>query len=130
VKSLREHQDQATRNQDVYRDLGGTSAKYCEWAFVALFYSAVHAANSYLVSLPQPPIVKSHDDRRQALKNAAGGVAAAMYWQLYETSKQARYECARFSDVQLAFYEKKALVTFPSRLGLVPPPPTTTPSTS
>jgi hypothetical protein len=113
VPSPREHDEQARRNEDFYRnDLGGSDATRPEWAMTALFYTAVHLIAAFMAR--QRPFLASRGVQklprqhveRVALLDRYWPTLAGLYRALEGWSRSARYDCARFSPEELKAAEK------------------------
>jgi hypothetical protein len=88
-----EHIDQAERNEAAAQAL--QAGAHYDWAITTLFYAALHLVDAY-----------NHPNRAVGHPKRMAYVAAdvnllqvyAHYRELYNRSRDARYECVRFTD--------------------------------
>jgi hypothetical protein len=98
-------QDHLARAKDChhfYLELGGRNAVRPEWAVVALFYSALHYIQAFLIMKGHRP--KRHETRSDLLRRQWPAIAAA-YEQLYVKSRHARYELVSPTPNELTLCE-------------------------
>ncbi len=108
MPSANAHSEQASYNEDVYRELGGVGAVRSDWALTVLFYVAVHEIQAFLVrqgAHPPPGRGWDHTARKSVLRaNPDWQQLGALLERFLDQSARARYECWRpaTKDLQLA----------------------------
>ena len=86
-----EHVTRSVENLLLKNQIRGIQANTREWRVTILYYSALHAIQAVLCTLPEPP--KLHFDRKGKIKHHSelktiGGI----YETLEEMSRRARYD--------------------------------------
>src|SRR5437660_26588 len=96
MASTAQHVDQAERNERLYRLLQQDQAGWTDWQITALFYSAVHYVDAYLVSIGEPE-PRSHEARALAIARIQllRQSVAIHFTALKDFSRDARYNLAR-----------------------------------
>lgn len=98
MPTRQEHLAQAEHNEALSQRLEIT--RYTDWAVTALFYSALHLIDAYLLALGMDP--KDHAERlRQVASAAALRPVWLRYRNLLDWSIDARYECLPFTTGQV-----------------------------
>lgn len=64
--SPQDHRNQARANEQFYQSLGGQNAQFTQWAMAALFYTALHEVQAFLIAHGQRPA--DHRERRAVLR--------------------------------------------------------------
>jgi hypothetical protein len=111
MASAAAHEQQASRNRDFYKEIGGRNTPWPEWALAALFYAAVHEVQALIVrknwrlQRKDGPsrFPSDHNERLRVIKRECPQIETD-YRSLKQWSEDARYECRPFSpgNVQLA----------------------------
>jgi uncharacterized protein (UPF0332 family) len=100
--SAAEHQSWAQQNEAFYQHIGGSHSQWPDWAMSALFYAAVHEIQAALVASSSRP--RDHKERMVILREK-WPTLGTLYETLFTRSRQARYECHRHSQADLALAE-------------------------
>jgi uncharacterized protein (UPF0332 family) len=114
LPSVTDHSEQELRNWKFYERIDGQKAVYSEWAMTIIFYAAVHKVQACLEQMGRNP--RDHAARQMELRAAGKKSAADTYLQLYNASRDARYQCHRYTQQNLASYEELARRTLQSQL--------------
>ena len=113
MASEQQHIVQAARNQEVAELLA--TGGYHDWAITALFYSAMHLIQAYLVQSGRT--ANSHWQRRQWIRNLTElRPVLAAFDELQAYSENARYECRNFSQSEFEVAESESYRTVVSHL--------------
>ena len=94
-----EHIDWAERNERFAESLDRSDPSGAAWAITAVFYAALHYVDAYFVShsLGRPA---NHSQRDSRIGDSADlGAVYPMYRRLKDMSQQARYELARYTEI-------------------------------
>lgn len=98
------HRKQAEENERFYHEvLGGQNTAWPKWGMVALFYTAVHELQAFMVERGQAP--QDHAGRKAVLRKnkfQLGTHLAQQYQALRKSSENARYELWRPTRTDLA----------------------------
>ena len=95
-----EHLKQAEHNETLYAYLDSMSPTYTDWQVTCLFYAALHYVDAYLDTqgIPRP---KGHPIRNSRVLQHLSGIYDD-YYELYERSRDARYDLIGFSAEDVA----------------------------
>lgn len=97
-----QHDEQARDNLDLYEHLAAIN-RHLDWALTALFYSAVHYIDAFL--LPENP--RSHRRRNEIISRRPElNAVYRNYRLLLDRSRETRYECFDPTPHQLRSYRE------------------------
>ena len=111
MASAKEHRAWAKRTEAFYNSLGGAQAKDAEWAMTALFYTALHEIQAFLVSRASTlsaagiAVPWGHKERREVLSQRYGKLAP-LYDRFLDLDRQGRYDCIVPTEDDLKDAEK------------------------
>ena len=111
----RTHLNRAIENEQFADSLNSSSSLETDWAITALFYSAVHYVDAYLVVARSKPI--DHQERERMIeRNGTLSGIFMPYRELKRMSRAARYDIAAYGPRELAkakrlLGEIKAVIT-------------------
>lgn len=106
--SPQDHRNQARTNERFYQALGDRNAQYPQWAMVALFYTALHEVQAFLIAHGQRP--DSHRERKAVLRRnrfQLGNDIGRHYRQLRQWSEDARYRLWQPTSADLQQAEQR-----------------------
>jgi hypothetical protein len=115
VPHSRTHLSRAIENEQFADSLNSSSSLETDWAITALFYSAVHYVDAYLVVARSKPI--DHQERERMIeRNGTLSGIFMPYRELKRMSRAARYDIASYGPRELAkakrlLGEIKAVIT-------------------
>lgn len=109
----KQHLQQALRNSNVKKELGGIKSKYPEWIITLSFYEAIHkieAVFSIMPSVRHTELQKKSGEsasraRWRLVKNNFSRKTLDAYFALEQASKATRYLLNGYSD----YYSKSAV---------------------
>ena len=115
MPSRQEHLDKWRHNEGLSRqlDLG----PYQDWSVTTMFYAALHLVEAYFASQTPPVQTHSHVSRNKIVQSDAN---LAPVWQdyleLYDRSRDARYDCLPFSAAVVSAIRQQTFEPFKRHL--------------
>jgi|GEM_PF-438932 hypothetical protein len=122
------HIRHAEHNEEFFKTFDLETTNFCDWAAIALFYSALHYLEYYLATIPYHP--RGHGDRDRAFERFSKlKPIYDDYRTLKDTSEGSRYSARipRPTDVQDLYKEEFTRIK-EYFLKITPPLPSTSPA--
>lgn len=98
MPSRQEHLDKAEHNENIARQILMPNNSCLDWAVIALFYSAAHYVDAYIMQiLPEP---SSHEERFDYIRRANRHLYP-VYRNLFDEGWKARYDVYNIDSSRL-----------------------------
>jgi hypothetical protein len=111
MASREEHLSKWRHNET--RSLQLEPGPFTDWSVTTMFYAALHLVDAYFVS-QSPPVQTAGHQRRNALvqRDPSLGSHYADYQELYDRSRDARYDCLSFSTADVRSIRQQTFEPF------------------
>ena len=110
-----EHLDKWRHNEGLSQQL--EPGPYQDWSVTTMFYAALHLVEAYFASQTPPVQTRSHANRNRMVQGDANlGPVSQDYLELYDRSRDARYDCLLFSTAVVSAIRQQTFEPFRQHL--------------